>query len=88
MFLLARTQLAQQSHWYMYTFGSDRLDTVVLFQLVKGRFDHGRFGHRRFVHGHAPLDVLATKNIQGGRFDYIIFVVVNVIFLSVNCKHG
>jgi len=36
---------------------------------VVGRFDHGCFGH-----GHAPLDVLATENIQGGRFGYIIFL--------------
>ena len=47
----------------------------------------GRFGHGRFANGHVHPDVLATENIQGGRFDYIIFVVVNVIFLSVNCKH-
>ena len=35
---------------------------------------HGRFSHGRFDNGHAPLDVLATENIQGGRFGYIIFL--------------
>jgi len=32
----------------------------------------GRFGHGRVGHGHGPLEVLATENIQGGRFGYII----------------